>query len=196
MNSSAKTKTLKQIRGEVFSAKEAIRAGLSYYDLNQFLKEGHLSKVERGVFLKKQATASEHEHYAIALAQLGEPSALCLWSALVFHDLTEEAPSQIWVYVPYEKTTRLQIKTVRKRNPQWNVGVETIKGIRVTSVERTLVDVLLDRRHFSEIQAFKITMDAIRSKKTSFQKLYGMAKKMNAEDRLKRDLILLEETYA
>lgn len=195
MNSSAKTKTLKQIRGEVFSAKEAIRAGLSYYDLNQFLKQGHLSKVERGVFLKKQATSSEHEHYAIALAQLGEPSALCLWSALVFHDLTEEAPSQIWVYVPYEKTNRLQIKTVRKRNPQWNVGVETIKGIRVTSVERTLVDLLLDRRHFSEIQAFKITMDAIRSKKTSFQKLYGMAKQMNAVNRLKRDLILLEETY-
>lgn len=195
MKSSAKTKTLKQIRGEVFSAKDAIRAGLSYYDLNQFLKEGHLSKVERGVFLKKQATSSEHEHYAIALAQLGEPSALCLWSALVFHDLTEEAPSQIWVYVPYEKTTRLQIKTVRKRNPQWDVGLETIKGIRVTSIERTLVDVLLDRRHFSEIQAFKIAMDAIRSKKTSFQKLYGMAKKMNVEDHLKRDLILLEETY-
>jgi predicted transcriptional regulator of viral defense system len=195
MNSSAKTKTLKQIRGEVFSAKEAIRAGLSYYDLNQFLKEGHISKVVRGVFLKKKATASEHEHYAIALAQLGEPSALCLWSALVFHDLTEEAPSQIWVYVPYEKTTRLQIKTVRKRNPQWRVGFETINGIRVTSIERTLIDVLLDRRHFSEIQAFKIAMDAIRSKKTSFQKLYGMAKQMNAVNRLKRDLILLEETY-
>ncbi|MFP5492028.1 MAG: type IV toxin-antitoxin system AbiEi family antitoxin domain-containing protein [Bacteriovoracia bacterium] len=195
MNSSAKFKTLKRIRREVFTAKDAIQLGLSYYDLDQFVKEGLISKIERGVFVKRQSITNQHEHYAIALAQLGEPSALCLWSALVIHDLTEEAPSQIWVYVPYEKTTRLQIKTVRKRNPHWDVGIETINGIRVTSIERTLVDMLLDRKHFSEIQAFKITMDAIRARKTNFKKLYEVAKKMQVEERLKRDLILLEETY-
>ena len=195
MKTQHKSKHLKKINARAFSSKDAIEAGLSYYDLNQLVKEGFLVKEGRGVFLKKNMVGNENEHYAVALAQLGEPSALCLWSALVFHDLTEEAPSDIWACVPYEKTTRLKIKTVRKRNPQWDIGIETINGIRVTNVERTLVDALLDRRHFTEVQAYKIVMDAIRAKKTTFQKLYAMAKKLKAEKGLKRDLLLLEETY-
>ena len=170
---------LSQIQKEVFTAKEALKEGLSYYELNLLVKEGLLIKVDRGVFAKAttKQESSDNEHYAVVLAKLGYPSALCLWSALVFHDLTEEAPAEIWVYVPYEKTTRLDIRTVRKRNPQWDIGFETIDGIRITTTERTLVDVLLDRRHFSEVQAYKILMDAIRAKRTTFNKLYTMAKK-------------------
>jgi predicted transcriptional regulator of viral defense system len=188
---------LTQIEKEVFTAKEALKEGLSYYELNLYVKEGLLIKVDRGVFAKATTTqvSSDNEHYAVVLAKLGNPSALCLWSALVFHDLTEEAPAEIWVYVPYKKTCRLDIRTVRKRNPQWDVGIETIDGVRVTTIERTLVDVLLDRRHFSEVQAYKILMDAIRAKRTTFNKLYTMAKKLKVEGRLKRDFILLEETY-
>jgi len=188
-------KILKRINGNAFSSKEALTAGLSYYDINQLVKKGLLLKEGRGVFLKKTLMANENDHYAVALAQLGQPSALCLWSALVFHDLTEEAPSQIWAYVSYEKTTRLKIKTVRKRNPQWNIGIETIDGIMVTNVERTLIDILLDRKHFNEVQSYKIVMDTIRAKKTTFPKLYMMAKKLKAAERLKRDLLILEETY-
>lgn len=186
-----------QIKKEVFTAKEALKEGFSYYELNQLVKEGVLIKVDRGVFAKTTTNqvSSDNEHYAVVLAKLGNPSALCLWSALVFHDLTEEAPSEIWVYVPYEKTTRLDIRTVRKRNPQLDIGIETIDGIRVTTIERTLVDVLLDRRHFSEVQAFKILMDAIRAERTTFNKLYTMAKKLKVEGRLKRDFILLEGVY-
>jgi len=191
-----RVKKLKRINKWAFSSKEAISdAGLSYYELNLLLHEGHLMKEERGIFVKKLHANSETDHYAVALAQLGEPSALCLWSALVLHDLTEEAPSNIWAYVPYEKTTRLKIKTVRKRNPQWEIGIESINGIRVTNIERTLIDILLDRKHFPEVQAYKIVMDAIRVKKTNFQKLYAMAKKLKADKRLKRDLLILEETH-
>ena len=85
--------------------KEALKEVLSYYELNQLVKEGLLIKLDRGFFDKATTNqvSGDNEHYAVVLAKLGHPSALCLWSALVFHDLTEEAPSEIWVYVPYEK---------------------------------------------------------------------------------------------
>ncbi|MBI2522270.1 MAG: hypothetical protein HYV97_17755 [Bdellovibrio sp.] len=195
MSTQAREKKLKQIKKMAFTAKEAIsEAGFSYYELNLLVKNGYLVKEGRGTFIKKNHANSESDHYAVALTQLGEPSVLCLWSALVFHDLTEEAPSDIWAYVPYEKTTRLKIKAVRKRNPHWDIGIETINGIRVTNIERTLIDILLDRKHFPEVQAYKIVMDAIRVKKTAFQKLFAMAKKLKADKRLKRDLLILEET--
>lgn len=188
---------LRLVKKDAFSAKDALLAGLTYYELNKLVHAGTLLKEGRGVFIKKNSKSySDYsEHYAIALAQLGEPSALCLWSALVLHDLTEEAPSDIWIYVPYEKTTRLNIRIIRKRNPFWDVGIEVIEGVRCTNIERTLVDAMADRKHFTEVQAYKMTMDAIRMKKTTFRKLHEMAKKLNVDKRLGRDLLILEESY-
>ena len=104
-----RSKKLNQVKKNIFSSKDAVMVGLTYYELNQMVQAGLLIKEGRGLFVKKNAPRnSESEHYEIALAQLGGPSALCLWSALVFHDLTEEAPSDIWVYVPNEKTTKLK----------------------------------------------------------------------------------------
>ena len=85
---------------------------------------------------------------------------------------------------------------MRKRNPHGKIGIETINGIRVTNIERTLIDLLLDHKHCPEVQAYKIVMDAIRAKKTNFQKLYAMAKKLKADKRLKRDMLILEETHS
>lgn len=191
------TEKLKLVKKDAFSSRDALLVGLTYYELNQLVHAGHLVKEGRGVFLKKNSSAySDYsEHYAIALAQLGEPSALCLWSALVFHDLTEEAPADIWVYVPYEKTTKLNIRTVRKRNPFWEIGIEVFDGIRCTNIERTLVDAMADRKHFTEAQAYKMAVHAIKQKKTTFLKLYNMAKKLKVLNRLSRDLLILEEAY-
>lgn len=191
------TKILDSIHKGTFSARDALEAGLTYYELRKLVEQGLLRKEGRGVFVKTESAEaySESGHYAVALAQVGEPSALCLWSALVFHDLTEEAPAEIWVYLPYEKTTKLKIKAVRKRQPFWNIGIEVYDGVRVTNIERTLVDVMADRRHFSEPQAYKMAVNAIRMKKTSFKKLYDMARRLKLEKRLERNLILLEEAY-
>ena len=188
---------LKLVKKDAFSAKEALMVGLSYYELNKLVHAGTIIKEGRGVFIKKNARSfSEYsEHYAIALAQLGEPSVLGLWSALVLHDLTEEAPADIWIYVPYEKTTKLNIHIIRKRNPRWDIGIEVIDGVRCTNIERTLVDAMADRKHFTEVQAYKMTMDAIRMKKTTFRKLREMAKKLNLDKRLGRDLLILEESH-
>lgn len=188
---------LKLVKKDAFSAKEALMVGLSYYHLNKLVHAGVIIKEGRGVFIKKNARSfSEYsEHYAIALAQLGEPSVLCLWSALVLHDLTEEAPADIWIYVPYEKTTKLNIHIIRKRNPRWDIGIEVIDGVRCTNIERTLVDAMADRKHFTEVQAYKMTMDAIRMKKTTFRKLREMAKKLKLDKRLGRVLLILEESY-
>jgi len=188
---------LKLVKNDAFSAKDALIAGFTYYELNKLVDAGALIKEGRGVFIKKNSKSytDYSEHYAIALAQIGEPSALCLWSALVLHDLTEEAPPDIWVYVPYEKTTKLNIRIIRKRNPLWDIGIEIFEGVRCTNIERTLVDSMIDRKHFTEVQAYKMTMDAIRMKKTTFLKLHQMARKLKVDKRVERDLLILEESY-
>jgi predicted transcriptional regulator of viral defense system len=108
---------------------------------------------------------------------------------LTFHDLTEEVPSIIWAYVPYEKSSHLKsVKIVRKRNPFWEIGIETINGIKITNIERTLVDA-------TKAQSFIMILSAIKDQKTTLMKIMNMAKKLKVINRLGQDLLLLQDAY-
>ena len=192
-----RTARLKLIKKRAFTSREAMDLGLTYYDLQKLTNEGLIAKEGRGIFLISDKTDDfETSQYAIVLAQLGSPSVICLWTALAYYDLTEEIPSEIWAYVPYQKTTRLEsVKIVRKRNPFWDVGIDNVENVRITNIERTLVDAMADRKHFTKGQSFKMILNAIREKKTTLMKIINMAKKLKVNKRLEKDLLLLQDAY-
>jgi predicted transcriptional regulator of viral defense system len=171
--------------------------GLTSYDLKELVNEGLIIKEGRGVYLKESHSQEfETSQYAVVLAQLGGPSVICLWTALAYYELTEEVPSDVWAYVPYEKSARLKsVKIVRKRNPFWDVGIETVDGVKITNIERSLVDAMADRKHFTKAQSFKMILSAINNKKTTLMKILNMAKKLKVINRLEKDLILLQDAY-
>jgi predicted transcriptional regulator of viral defense system len=192
-----RTDRLNSLKKSAFTSREAMLCGLTNYDLKKLVNEGLIIKEGRGVYLK-EANSREYEtsQYAVVLAQLGAPSAICLWTALTFHDLTEEVPSIIWAYVPYEKSSHLKsVKIVRKRNPFWEIGIETINGIKITNIERTLVDAMADRKHFTKAQSFIMILSAIKDQKTTLMKIMNMAKKLKVINRLGQDLLLLQDAY-
>ncbi len=192
----SRIEALNLIDSSILSKKQALEVGLNSYDLSELINEGVLEREGRGVYRKIGKRMPENESYAMALAHLGSPSVICLWSALVFHDLTDEAPSEIWVYLPLEKYSHIKgLVVVRKKNPQWDVGIEEHDGIRVTNIERTLVDALADGRHFDEFTPFRMVLSAIRNKKTTEAKLLEMAKKLGVEKRVGKKLLYLQDTY-
>jgi Recombinase len=68
----------------------------------------------------------------------GQPSAICLISALPFYHLTDVIPKKTWVLGNANKiTTQKDIRLWRRRNPNWNVGIKPIDGLAITSVDRT-----------------------------------------------------------
>lgn len=187
---------IKNIGKKIFSSKEALLSGLNYHDLNVLEAGGEIEKLARGIYQKSGKDFLEEDSYLIALAHLGEPSAICLWSALSFHELTEQVPEKIWVYVPIEKYSHLSsVKVVRKKNPLWDIGIETIKGIRVTDINRTLIDVLYDKKHVSESESFKMIQTALKEKKTTIKKLFEMANRLGVNKSLKLKLSLLQDSY-
>jgi predicted transcriptional regulator of viral defense system len=187
---------LKNIKKNIFSSKDALLLGLNYHDLNVLEINGEILKLARGIYQKSGKESIEVDSYGIALAHLGGPAAICLWSALAFHELTEEVPEKIWVYVPIGKYSHLNtVKVVRKKHPFWDIGIETIKGIRVTDINRTLIDALYDKKHISETESFKMIHTALKNKKTSIKKLFEMANKLGVNKSLKLKLSLLKDSY-
>lgn len=71
----------------------------------------------------------------------------------------------------------------------------TVEGVRVTDINRTLIDALNDKKHISEAESFKMTVQALKDKKTTIKKLAEMANRLGVGQRLKFKLSLLQDSY-
>lgn len=179
-----------------FTAKNAAQVGITRYELNLLLEEGAIEKIGRGVYQKGEVELDEKTLMRATLASLGKPSCICLWSAASFYDLTDEIIDKTWAYVPYGKFSHLDsIVVVRKRNPKWEIGIEEIEEIRITTIERTIIDAMTSRRHFSRSSAFKLAKQALKNELTTLKKLQNMARDLGVLKRVESELLYLVELY-
>ena len=189
-------KILKKINGAQFTSSTAREAGLSAFDLQLLLELKFITRVARGIYLKTSAKENINEELVTSLIQLGEPSCICLLSALYFYGVTDEIPNQTWIYVPYEKSSRLKsIKLIRKRNCDWKTGISIVDGVRVTTIERTLIECLTDKKHFTQLEAVKLTKIALSENLTTIEKLLSMSKKLKLDSKVKMVLTMIQESY-
>ncbi len=174
-----------KFKNRPFSYSEIKRLGMSQGQLNQLLKAEALYRIGHGVYILAGSDLSEDAQFRGATLRIDGPSAVCLLSALFYHGLTDEIPRKVWLLVPENKhTAHKDIRLVRSRNPQWGIGIEKNQGFSITSVERSLVDSLIMKRLLSVhigVAALKV---AVKTKKTTLDKVLKMAKLMDVEHRL------------
>lgn len=175
----------KDLQQKPFTYREASEDGLTQYAVRQLLEAGIIERVERGLYRCANEDLSESEAYRRAVKRVGEPSAVCLLSALSHYDLTDIIPKQVWLMVPTEKRTKSpNVKLYRARDPRWKIGVINKDGYSITSLERTIVDALTLKSVVSPscgIEALKL---ALKSKRTSAEKIIQMAKKLGRAHRV------------
>ena len=87
--------------GPVFRWREARSAGLSDPALHRLLAEGRLERISHGLYLQVDTEFADGADLdLVVIAAANDRSTLCLASALVRHDLTDEIPMWIDVAVP------------------------------------------------------------------------------------------------
>lgn len=170
-----------------FSYKEALANGLTKYALKKRVVEGVLEKLRRGVYrLANQEERLSDSQYRIAKILCGLPSSLCLLTALEHYHVTDQIPKQIWVLVPASKRIASKdLKLIRSRNPQWDIGIQKTKHYWITTLERTLIDCLLYKRMIGSSVAMAAVKQAVAQKKVKLGKLYDIAKKMGVDHRIR-----------
>ena len=123
---------------------------------------------------------------------LGPECVICLYSALSYYDLTDNLFEKTWVYTPYGKFShKKELKVIRKRKPNFKIGVKKENGFKITTIERTIVDILGDRKHVHLKEAFDIAKNTLAEKKVKFHSLVSMSKKLSVYERIKEYLLLL-----
>jgi predicted transcriptional regulator of viral defense system len=168
-----------------FSLQQANQHGLTFYEIKKLVEQGTLEQLARGIYRTPQADYSEEDQFRSACLRIGEPSSVCLLSALSFYHLTDLIPKQTWLLVPNERrTTQRDIKLFRIRDPQWSVGLDAQKGYRITSIERTIVDSLVYKRFLGTQTGIIALKSALAEKQTNLSKVFDMAKSLHVEHRI------------
>lgn len=121
--------------------------GIPRSRLYSLVREGLVVRQSRGVYVAADHPYTE-KHGLAQVAKRVPRAVICLLSALRFHEVTTQNPSQIWIALP-EKARKPQleyppVRVVRFSGPALSESVEThrIEGVevRVYSLAKTVVD--------------------------------------------------------
>jgi predicted transcriptional regulator of viral defense system len=167
----------------VRGAQELINEGYARIQLTRAVRSGTLRKIARGVYCLKEY--QQNEHGDLALVACKAPNAvICLLSALRFHELTTQAPFEVWIairnkdYPPRLEYPRLRVVRFSDASIMEGYEVHIIDGVevRITSIEKTIADCFKFRNKVGLDVALEALKDAYRSKRLDQNVLWKYAK--------------------
>ena len=130
-----------------FSIKEAEKQGISRRMLSYYVANGEMERIARGIYCSSHYEPCEKnlqwEELAIAANNI-RGGVICLVSALVYYDLTDEIMKEFWIAVDnnHSKAKFPLCRIIRMRN--MTIGVNTIKiaklKVKIFDKERTIID--------------------------------------------------------
>lgn len=164
-------------------SRDFVAAGVTRSQLSRMAATGELVRVARGLYAKPGYQSSEHG-VLVEVAQRAPNALFCLLTALRLHDLTTQAPFEVWIAIGNKShPPRLDyppLHTVRFSDAALSAGVEIrwIDGatVRVTSVAKTVADCFKFRNKIGLEVALEALREARRTKKASADELWRYAK--------------------
>ena len=151
--------------------------------LTRLVRQGLLIRVGRGLYSLPDRQISGLGALA-EVTQKNPQSIVCLLSALRVHELTTQAPFEVWIAIPNKarapKMDYPPLRIVRFSGIALTEGIErkAIDGvdIRVTDVARTVVDCFKFRNKIGLDVALEALREAWRNKRVSMDDLWRYAK--------------------
>jgi predicted transcriptional regulator of viral defense system len=164
-------------------SRELVAAGMTRSQLSRMVAAGQLVRVARGLYAMPDYQGGEHSAL-VAVARRAPGVVFCLLTALRIHDLTTQAPFEVWIAIGNkEHPPRLDyppLRTVRFSAAALATGVEMrrVDGaeVRVTSVAKTVADCFKFRNKIGLDVALEALREARRAKKASADDLWRYAR--------------------
>lgn len=143
--------------------------GLPRVSLTRLVRQGRLARVGRGLYALPDRPVSEHSALA-EVARRHPRAVVCLLSALRFHELTTQAPFEVWLAI-HNKARPPQLdypplRIVRFSEAGLTEGIEehAIDGVpvRIAGIARTVADCFKYRNKIGLDVALEALKDALR----------------------------------
>lgn len=166
----------------VLRTRDVSAAGESRVTLAQLVREGHLSKLGRGLYALPNRPLSEHGAVAEVSAKCTH-GVVCLISALRVLELTTQQSSEIWLAIPHKahppKLTYPPLRVVHMSGEAMTAGIETVDvagvSVRVFGVAKTVADCFKFRNKIGLDVALEALNDAWAQRRVSMDELWRYA---------------------
>jgi predicted transcriptional regulator of viral defense system len=166
----------------VLRPKDLVERGIDSRYLWILMQEGTLQRSGRGLYVLADHVPSEHHSLAEAARRVPN-GIVCLLSALRYHDLTTQAPSEVWMAIPQKAWQPLAnhppIRTVRMSGKALEYGVEDHEvgkvGVRIYSPAKTIADCFKFRNKIGLDVALEALRDAWATRVVTMDDLWRAA---------------------
>ncbi len=157
--------------------------GIPRIYLSRLHAAGKLQRIGRGLYVLSGAEVSEHRSLAETCKRIPK-GVVCLLSALRFHELTTQAPFEVWLAIG-EKVWRPRmeyppLRIVRFSSTALDAGVEThqIDGVSVLvyTPAKTVADCFKYRNKIGLDVAIEALIECWRSQRCTMDELWQYAK--------------------
>jgi predicted transcriptional regulator of viral defense system len=155
---------------------EAIGVPREY--LLRLMRQGVIRRTGRGVYEISDAKPTEHHSLAVVAKEIPK-GVVCLLSALRFHELTTQQPSEVWIGVHVRsrspRVTTTKHRLVRYSEKTLKAGVESHKiegvSVRVFNPAKTVADCFKYRSKIGLDVAIEALKDALKQKKATIDEI-------------------------
>ncbi|NOX98611.1 MAG: transcriptional regulator [Verrucomicrobia bacterium] len=169
---------------EVLTIAHLLEAGISDQSLTRLVRDGHLTRVRRGIYHHVDSPVTEH-HDLIQVIQSAPKAVIVLISALKFHNIGTQQAYQVWIQLPMKarspKIDWPPIRIVRTRvEVLFTEGVVIHKlsrvDVAITSPERTVVDCFKQRNKLGIDVCNEALRDVIQKDRNSRREIHRLAR--------------------
>ena len=179
-------------KNKFFRASDAeTKAQVSRVYLQRLAEEGKLVRTARGLYSLAGDDFTETRDVLEVAARVPR-GVLCLLSALRFHELTTQNPSEIWLAIErgqrVPKVENVPVRVFRFSPKVYEAGIEThkIEGaeIKVYSAAKTVADCFRYQREVGFDVALEALRDVWAKRKATMDELYHFAEVRNIKNKM------------
>ncbi|TDW37257.1 putative AbiEi antitoxin of type IV toxin-antitoxin system [Rhizobium azibense] len=163
---------------------ELREAGVTAATVSRMERDGEVLRLARGLYQLSDAPLDANHSLAEAAKRVPK-GVVCLVSALAFHGLTDQLPSQVWLAVGQKdwspKPDSTPIRIVRFTERLLNEGVEThvVEGVpvKVFGIVKTIADCFRYRNKIGLSVAIEGLQEALRQRKATAGEIVRQAER-------------------
>jgi predicted transcriptional regulator of viral defense system len=164
-------------------SRELVARGVPRVQLSRWVAEGTLQRVARGVYALPDYAPNEHASL-VEVARRAPQVVFCLLTALRFHELTTQAPFEVWIAIgnkdhlprfeyPVLRVQRFSPASLHFGAEEHRVGSTVL---RVTSVAKTVADCFKFRSKVGLDVALEALREALHGKRTTVDAIWAAAR--------------------
>lgn len=166
----------------VIRPRDLDKYGIERKYLRMLFHQGGIDHVGRGLYVSKQADLTER-HTFVEVSACVPKGVICLLSALEYHGLTTQLPSEVWLAIDRKawlpKEPRIPMRVFRFSGQSLVTGVEQrrIEGVlvRIYNPAKTVADCFKYRNKIGLDVAIEALRDCYHKKKATVDELLHYA---------------------